>query len=151
MCTTFQRLCTLPFWDSDAQTKHKRFRWNKIKYMLTIPKRDISPALPTWRSNISKGKRAQTLNCCAHFCTNEALTFPILKNSKTCGGGPGKWPCFFQCSHCMAFVLCSKLPPQINFPRSLDNLEYTYDCIRSHSISSRDRLSGELIGKMCVK
>ncbi len=68
--------------------------------MLTIPKRDISPAPPPmWRSNISKGKRAQTLNCCAHFCINEALTFPILKNSEMCGGGPGKWPSFFPPLH----------------------------------------------------
>ncbi len=33
---------------------------------------------------------AQTLKCCAHFCTNETPTFPILKNSKTCGGGAGE-------------------------------------------------------------
>ncbi len=63
--------------------------------MLTIPKRDITPAPPTWRSNISKGNRAQTLQCCAHFCTNEALTFPILKNSKTfSGGGAGEMTLF---------------------------------------------------------
>ncbi len=58
--------------------------------MLTIPKRDISPVPPTCRSNISKQKRAQTLKCYAHFCTNEALTFPILKNSKIFGGGAGE-------------------------------------------------------------
>ena len=69
--------------ESDAQTKHKRFQLNGIKYQRTGSKRAISPDPATY----SQGTCAQTMKCRAHFCTNDALTFPTLKIWKLHGTG----------------------------------------------------------------